>query len=531
MTVRKEGIKVNEIAHRYLYWQLIEHYVLHKQFRLLALHDTQAWLEDDSVKPRRIIRLVYSEVDWSNRLKRDISHAKQQFESIYKQLGIWKMQGENIYVMSQPPIDSWEDALTPFEVKGNKGTIRNLALHSSVEEYQTVLDQELANDGVPPLRILSSEEDMMQAIERIRGQVKQINSTRRQNEEKMLQFGKPRFIYALLLSFVVMFFLLETNGGSTNIQVLIHYGAKYNPLIVEGEWWRLVTSMFLHIGLMHLAFNAMALFFLGTAVEQLFGSLRFLIIYFAAGLFGSIVSFAFNDYVSAGASGALFGCFGALLYFGLKHPTLFFRTLGKNILLLLGFNLVLGFIVPGIDNGAHIGGLIGGFLMAALVKMPKEKKKTPFYLSMSALILYVIASLTLVYFGQQQANASPELAVLEGQRLLEAGQYEEAQVFITNGLEKDGRQPQLLFMQAYLDIQQERVQEAKEHLEKALQEQQAFPEAWFNLTLIHIEQENYEQAKETIQQAIQYGEDSQIPDMDYYYEIEQQINEQLSSSS
>ncbi len=175
---------MNEMAHRYLYWQLIEHYVLHKQFRLLALHDTQAWFEDDSVKPRRVIRLVYSEVDWSNRLKRDISHAQQQFESIYKQLGIWKIQGENIYVMSQPPVDSWEDALAPFQVKGNKGTIRNLALHTSVAQYQEVLDHELAKDTIPPLRLQSSDDEMMQFIERIRGQVKQVNSKRRQNEEK-----------------------------------------------------------------------------------------------------------------------------------------------------------------------------------------------------------------------------------------------------------------------------------------------------------------------------------------------------------
>ncbi|UTR07986.1 rhomboid family intramembrane serine protease [Alkalihalobacillus sp. LMS6] len=514
---------MNQTEHRYLYWKFIEHYVLTKGFRLLALHDTQAWVEDDAVKPRRVIRLVLTEVDWSNRLKRDISHAQQQFDSIFKQLGVWKMQGENIYVMSQPPIDSWEDALVPFQVKKNKGTIRNLALHTNITQYQSTIDEALPNDQIPTIAVLSSDEEMEAEIDQIRKKVKQENGNRRKKEENTLFYGKPRFIYALLISFVVMFFLLETNGGSTNIQVLIEYGAKYNPLIMEGEWWRLVTSMFLHIGLLHLFFNAIALFFLGTAVEQLFGTFRFVIIYFLAGIFGSIVSFAFNDYVSAGASGALFGCFGALLYFGMKHPTLFFRTLGKNILFLLGFNLVLGFIVPGIDNGAHIGGLLGGFLIAAFVRMPKEKKPTPFLYSITAFIVYGIAALALLYFGQQSTSTSPELAVLEAQRLFEEENYEEAQAYISAGLQENDRQPQLLFMQAYVDVRDDNLEEAQMNLELALEEQEEFPEAWFNLTLIYLENEEYERAQDTISEAIDYGEALQIENMDQYYEIEEQI--------
>ncbi|WP_082407016.1 rhomboid family intramembrane serine protease [Bacillus sp. JCM 19041] len=296
--------------------------------------------------------------------------------------------------------------------------------------------------------------------------------------------------------------------------------------MIEGEWWRLVTSMFLHIGMLHLLFNGMALYFLGSAVEQLFGSFRFLMIYFLAGIFGSIVSFAFNDSVSAGASGALFGCFGALLYFGLKQPNLFFRTLGRNIFFLLLFNLVLGFIVPGIDNGAHIGGLIGGFLTAVLVRMPKEKKKTSGIWSLLSLLGLVIASVSLLYFGQQQGSSSAELAAIEANRLFENDQIEEARPIIRDGLEENEEQPELLFLQAYLDIQDGNLVDAQDRLETATSVRPQFFEAWHNLALIYAENGANDQALEAINKAIEHAEELNVPDLEPYYDVRDQIEEQ-----
>lgn len=520
------GERVNQLEHRYLYWKTIEHYAIKKQFRLLALHDTQAWFEDDSVKPRRVLRIVLSEVDWSNRLKRDISHAKQQFESIYKQLGVWELQGDNIYIMSQPPIDSWEEAMETSPIGKRKGKMKNIALHTDPDTYYQTSSKELHSDELPLFSIEKTEEQMEEEMGAIRVKVSQVNKGRQKKDERTLFFGKPRMIYALLLSIIVMYTILELNGGSQNIQVLIDYGAKYNPLMIEGEWWRLVTSMFLHIGLIHLLFNGMALYFLGTAVEQLFGSIRFLFIYFVAGITGSIVSFAFNDYISAGASGALFGCFGALLYFGLKQPALFYRTLGRNIIFLLGFNLVLGFIVPGIDNGAHIGGLIGGFLAAVLVRMPKEEKRTPGYWSLLSGIGIALLAASLLWFGQEQSSDSAELAVLEANRLFEEGQYEEAEPIIEDGLEIDADQPELLFMKAYLNIQRGNVEDAKTLLEQATSNRSEFPEAWYNLAIIYMELGDLDGASVAIQNAIDAAIELNIPETDQYYDIQDQIEEE-----
>ena len=156
---------------------------------------------------------------------------------------------------------------------------------------------------------------------------------RRQEEERSLfLYGKPLATYSLLFCIAVMFILLERNGGSTSIVTLIEYGAKFNPLIIEGQYWRFFSAMFLHIGFLHLAMNSFALLYLGGDVERMYGTVRFGIIYLIAGLFGSVSSFAFNEQIAAGASGAIFGCFGALLYFGLVHKRLFLRTMGRNVI-------------------------------------------------------------------------------------------------------------------------------------------------------------------------------------------------------
>src|SRR5699024_7010709 len=91
----------------------------------------------------------------------------------------------------------------------------------------------------------------------------------------VLSYGKPTWSYILIVTNVLIFLLLEANGGSTNIENLIRFGAKFNPYILNGEWWRIVTSMFLHIGIFHLFMNMFALYYLGIVVERIYGSWRF----------------------------------------------------------------------------------------------------------------------------------------------------------------------------------------------------------------------------------------------------------------
>jgi rhomboid protease GluP len=181
-----------------------------------------------------------------------------------------------------------------------------------------------------------------------------------------LPLYRPVVTWVLLAAIIVVFVLETAAGGSTELEVLVRMGAKVTPLIVAGQYWRLFTAMFLHIGIFHLLFNAYALFAIGTELERIYGPLRFALIYILSGLMGSLASYAFSWTLSAGASGAIFGVIGALAAFFLLHRErlgAWGRARLGNIAFLIAINLFLGFTRPGIDNLGHIGGLIAGLAL------------------------------------------------------------------------------------------------------------------------------------------------------------------------
>ncbi len=178
-----------------------------------------------------------------------------------------------------------------------------------------------------------------------------------------IPLSRPLFTQVFLGINVVVWLAEMVFGGSQNTQTLIRFGAKVNDLIVQGEYWRLLTATFLHAGIAHLALNMYALLALGLEVERLFGRSRFLVLYLLAGLYGSMLSFDFGAPISVGASGAIFGLAGALMAFlGLRRKML--GKLGRqqfiNITAIIAINLFIGFSLPGIDNLGHLGGLIAG---------------------------------------------------------------------------------------------------------------------------------------------------------------------------
>jgi len=182
-----------------------------------------------------------------------------------------------------------------------------------------------------------------------------------------LPLARPWVTY-VLLAVVGLAFIGETVlGGSTNVYTLVGLGAQVNALVAQGAYWRLLSAMFLHIGLMHLAFNGWALFSLGREVEALYGSGRFTVIYLLAGLFGGLATYlAGLEGLSAGASGAIFGLVGAEIAYFLRNRRLFgafSKQQLANLFTLVGINLVFGFTLAGVNNWAHLGGLAAGFAL------------------------------------------------------------------------------------------------------------------------------------------------------------------------
>lgn len=147
---------------------------------------------------------------------------------------------------------------------------------------------------------------------------------------------------------------------------LVDWGANYGPVVWRGEYWRLVTSMFLHGGFVHLLLNGWALYQLGGLFELWLGSRRLLLVYFVAGIAGSLASAVWSDNPSVGASGAIFGILGALISFLLRRREMLTpqaKSLLGQLVLWAGINVVFGFSVPRIDNAAHLGGFAAGLLL------------------------------------------------------------------------------------------------------------------------------------------------------------------------
>lgn len=171
---------------------------------------------------------------------------------------------------------------------------------------------------------------------------------------------------------IVVFVVLSILGDTENTQFMLEHGADFAPLVREGEYYRLVTSMFLHFGIDHIFNNMLVLIFLGDMLEQCVGKLRYLLIYLGGGIIGNIVSvwFAFRsgDFaVSAGASGAVFAVIGALIWLVLRNRGRLGEYSGRRLILMAVLSVLQGVTAGGVDNCAHIGGLVSGFVLALML--------------------------------------------------------------------------------------------------------------------------------------------------------------------
>ena len=185
--------------------------------------------------------------------------------------------------------------------------------------------------------------------------------------------------YALLAANVAMFILMALVSGVTaNSSTLIAFGAKTNALLQSGEWFRLITPIFIHAGPLHLLLNSYALWMVGIQVEKLYGSARFLLIYLLSGVGGVAGSYIGQailprifDPPSVGASGAIFGLFGVLAVFGFRYrselPPSIRRAVTAGVLPVIVINLFIGLSIPFIDNSAHVGGLLTGAALALII--------------------------------------------------------------------------------------------------------------------------------------------------------------------
>ncbi|NUG38779.1 rhomboid family intramembrane serine protease [Lactobacillus mellis] len=216
----------------------------------------------------------------------------------------------------------------------------------------------------------------------------------------------PWATFTILLIQVIVFGWEILQGGSENISALVAAGAKVNGLVAQGQWWRLITPIFVHIGWQHILINSLTLYFMGQQLEFLYGPLKFIGLYLLSGIGGNLMSFAFGSSasLSAGASTSLFGLFGLYVTLGLifrKNEVI--RQWAQQFLLLIILNLGTDIFMGGIDIWGHIGGALTGCLLGFVISVPQMQNSLSRLGRIISIVILLVLAVVLYQIGVARA--------------------------------------------------------------------------------------------------------------------------------
>lgn len=509
---------------RLTFFQTAYDFLKNNNYRLIHMkeNEKEIWLEKTEKKKTNVIRLQQGGFDWKNHLKRDIAQVFQKTKSIKNLFKGKEVAIHNIYISAYEPVDDWDLLKKPLQLDEKKNPVRMQVYYITNESMNHELTRLQNTLTLIPFtdHAQTSEQQANKVLDLYRQYFSRlIQSAKKTNE--VFSYGKPFFTYILISINLLMFLLQEFNGGSMEMSTLLKFGANYNiAMVADGEWWRLIASMFLHVGMVHIAMNMIALYYLGSIVERIYGAKRFLLIYFLAGIGGGLASFLLPENISAGASGAIFGLFGALLFFGVVYKKIFFRTMGKGILLIIGINIIFGFSIPNVDMAAHLGGLVTGFIASAIVFVPKKKHM---YLQIGAVFIYLLVTLGMLFIGMQQTKSASGFYLSQIDEMLIVENYEMVVDLATTGLEKTSdMEKQLRFQRSYANIHLENTEKAKKDLLKVTEMDPSNAKAYHNLASIYYGDADLTKAKEAIEKAVDLDDSASSQQLyDLIFEDEQ----------
>lgn len=226
-------------------------------------------------------------------------------------------------------------------------------------------------------KVLYYSNDSIETAEHIAGALNLVRSKKIKHIDSTLPIVTITLIALNVLYFIVSVVMSGSILSIVSIsqEVLVELGAKYNAGIASGQYYRLITCMFLHGGIVHIALNMYALYAIGPLVERVYGKVKYLLIYFIGGVSASLLSYIMSPTISIGASGAIFALLGACLVLAVKMKRRIGKGFFNNIITVIVINLVLGLSLPDIDNFGHVGGLLGGIVTAIAVFKGIDKDK------------------------------------------------------------------------------------------------------------------------------------------------------------
>ena len=374
-----EGVKIDD--KEVIVMNLVHYFVTECDYNPVVVHgiNDEIWLENMRSE-YRIVRIISKYIHNDEQLGFDRFRSGRIVKKLQLKTFSFKMNVLSIYVSLGENVKTLDN-----DKNGNLSLfIENLndfkKNPSIISVFPNIVEK------------TNHEEKGMELLFKITDDINHTNEKKNKKMDKIFSSKKTIITYILIALCVIMFIL---SGFGYNTESLLLFGANYGPLVKEGEIYRLVTCMFLHAGIIHLGLNMYSLFIVGPKIEGFFGKWKYLLIYFISGISASLLSIGLNgDIMSVGASGAIFGLFGALVYFGYSYRGYIGSIIKSQIVPIVVYNLLIGFFIPGIDMWGHVGGLIGGILTANMLGTIENKKY-----NVNNIIIFLIYFGFLIYLG------------------------------------------------------------------------------------------------------------------------------------
>lgn len=367
--------------------KLLHFFITEQGYSPIILHGAknEIWLENLK-QPHQVIRIVTNYIHNDEQMNFDIYKTKQIVNKIKKQTFSLGIKTISIFLNLGD------------NVNFSKTTNINNIVCINPETINDIYQNNIIKEEFPSFnKTLDYKEEGFDLLMKISEDINKNNEIENKKAEEVFKPKKPIITYLIIAINLVIFFMTYFFGkGPTDNVTLLKFGANYGPLVLLGEYWRLITAGFLHIGISHLIMNMFMLYVLGSQLESFLGKFRYLSVYMVSLIVGNLLSFVLSGkYISAGASGAIFGIMGSLLYFGYHYRIYLGTIMTRQLLPLLIINIISSF-TPGIDASAHFGGLIAGVLMTMVVGVKYKSTKTE---RINGTVLLTIFTVFLIYLG------------------------------------------------------------------------------------------------------------------------------------
>lgn len=370
-----------------LVMKLLHYFITEQGYNPIILQGVQneIWLENLN-NNHKIIRIVSNYIHNDEQFNFDIYRTRQIMKKVKQKTISLSMNALSIFMNFGDNVDTSETKVGNIDCIYIKDIDDFNKYDFVMEEFPTITDK------------TDFKEKGMELFLKLTGEISRKSESEAMKAEDVFSKKKPVVTYSIIIINALLFLMMYIFGkGSQNVETLLNFGASNAGLIKSGEYYRLLTSAFLHIGTMHLLLNTYALYIIGPQVESFFGKFKYILIYAFSAISGNLLSMLFNtNSIGAGASGAIFGLLGAIVYFGYHYRIYLDGVLKSQIIPLIILNLAFGFILTGIDNAAHIGGLIGGALISMAVGVKYKSTSTE---KINGIIMSLIFTVFLIYMA------------------------------------------------------------------------------------------------------------------------------------